>query len=278
MTGLMQSVLAFILMLTLVSCNTETKTESANGSGTLRLMATDAPVDYENVSSAKIVIEEIKLRHSGSGEKISVMSRTTTLDLLALRNGIVETLSEINIPAGKYDQVLLVLAGASVEMKDGRVFPLKVPSAMTSGLKVLVNPDITISTGLSTDVLLDFDLSQSFVATKNGQEVTGFTFKPVIRASLLAFSGTVSGQVLNVTDEAPVAGSLVTVQRGHVVVTTAITDSEGFFKVLGLPVGNYNITAEAMNFGSLTIDSVPVTAGNEVTTHFILTPVQSLEN
>jgi hypothetical protein len=272
MVRLLSIIAGFILMLSLVSCQ-ESKTESMSGSGILRLMATDAPLNFENVSKALITIDEIKVKSSTSGEKTTVMSKTVTLDLLTLRNGLVETLSDIEIPAGKYSEILLIISSASIEMKDGKSFPFKIPSAESSGLKVKVTPDIEITTGMSTDVLLDFDLSRSFVPTMNGQEVSSFNFKPVIRAQLLALGGTVSGQVLNVTDESPIAGATVTVKKGTVVITTAVADSEGFFKILGLPADSYNITAEAVDYGSLTIESVPVTAGNEVTTHFILTPV-----
>lgn len=272
MVKFLRSVFAFILMLSLFSCQ-DSGSSSQNGTGTLRLFATDAPLNVENLSSAKITIEEIKLRNS-AGEKVTVMSKVVTLDLLTLRNGLVETLADLEIPQGKYDEILLLISSATVEMKDGKTYPLKVPSGSQSGLKVFVKPDITISTGLSTDVLLDFDLSRSFVPTMNGNAVSGFNFKPVIRAEVLAFAGTVSGQVLDVTDESPIAGAAITVRKGTEIVTTAVSDSEGYFKVLGLPADTYNISAEAPNFGILTIDSVPVTTGNEVTTHFILTPVQ----
>lgn len=271
MKSLFQLVLACILMLSFASCN-EKKTESVTGTGTLRLYATDAPFNFDTVSEATITVEKINLRQA-SGNKITVMEKTIELNLLELRNGLVETLSEIEIPAGEYDEILLVIAGAKVVLKDGREFPLKVPSGSESGLKVFVKPNIVITTDLSTDVLLDFDLSQSFIPTGTSSSITGFNFKPVIRAVTLASAGTVSGQVLNVTDENAIAGATVTVTKGDVIVATTITDETGFFKILGLPEDTYNIKAEAENFGSLTIESVNITKGNEVTTHFILNPV-----
>jgi Domain of unknown function (DUF4382)/Carboxypeptidase regulatory-like domain len=274
MTFFFQGVVAFMLLLSLVSCQSDKMTESVTGTGTLRLYATDAPFNFDTVSSARVSIDEIRLRTSG-GEKVSVMDKSTTLDLMTLRNGLVETLSEIEIPSGKYDEIFLVISSALVEMKDGRIFPLKVPSGPSSGLKVFVKPDISITTGMSTDVLLDFDLSQSFVPMMNGKDVGAFIFRPVIKATALAWAGTISGQVLDVTDDKPIPGATVTVKKGAEIMTTAITDSEGFFKILGVPAETYHVVAEAVDFGSLTIESVPVTVGNEVTTHFILTPMAS---
>lgn len=274
MFQIIKTVAAFILMLSLAACN-ESSTSAVNGNGRLRLFATDAPLNFENVLSAKVTVDEIQMRES-AGEKITVMSKTAVLDLLTLRNGLVETLADIEIPAGKYDQILLIISSAQVEMKDGTVFPLKIPSGSQSGLKIFVKPDVVITTGMSTDVLLDFDLSRSFIPVMNGKDVSGFNFKPVVRAITLAIAGSVSGQVLDVTDDAPIGGATISVKKGTEVITTAVADSEGYFKILGLPADTYNITAEADQYGSLTIDSVPVTAGNEVTTHFILTPVMTI--
>lgn len=273
MYGFLQGFLAFILMLSLVSCH---ETEDGQTKGTLRLFATDAPFNFEGISSAKITIGEIKLRESG-GKKVTVLSKDVTLDLLTLRNGLVETLSEVELPSGKYDEILLIVTSAEVEMKNGRVFPLKIPSGSESGLKIFVKPAIPVTTGVNTDVLLDFDLSRSFVPVMNGKELKSFNFRPVVRATILDITGTVSGQVLDVTDETPVGGATIVVKKGNDEIITAVSDADGYFKILGLPAGVYHIVAEADQFGSLTIDSVPVTTGKEVTTHFILTPVTLLE-
>lgn len=268
---ILNGLLAFILCLSFVSCN-EKKTDAVTGSGTLRIVATDAPFDFDVVASAKLTVTEILVRPE-NGEKITVMDTPVTMDLLQLRNGLVETLADVEVPAGKYNEILLKISSASVELKDGRHFNLTVPSGASSGLKIFVSPSVTVTTGVSSDLLLDFDLSRSFVATGTSSHITGFNFRPVLRAVAMAATGTISGQVLNVTDDQAVPGATVTVKENDSVITTAVADSEGYFKIIGLPSGNYNVTAEAQSFGSLTIDSVPVTDGNEVTTHFILTPV-----
>ena len=268
---ILNGLLAFILCLSFVSCN-EKKTDAVTGTGTLRIVATDAPFDFDVVASAKLTVTEILVRPE-SGEKITVMDTPVTMDLLQLRNGLVETLADVEVPAGKYNEILLKISNASVELKDGRHFNLTVPSGASSGLKIFVSPSVTVTTGVSSDLLLDFDLSRSFVATGTSSNITGFNFRPVLRAVAMAATGTISGQVLNVTDDQAVPGATVTVKENDSVITTAVADSEGYFKIIGLPSGNYNVTAEAQSFGSITIDSVPVTDGNEVTTHFILTPV-----
>lgn len=266
---------ALMLILSLVSCN-ESKTDGVAGTGTIRILATDAPFGFESVESAEITINHIQVRQA-SGNKITVSDDEMTLDLLQLRNGLVETLADIEIPGGVYDEILLIIQSAKVKMKDGREFPLKVPSGSTSGLKVFVSPDIMVSTGLSSDVLLDFDLSRSFVPQSSGENITGFTFKPVIRAVNLSTAGTISGEVTNVTDESAVANATVTISQNGEVIASALTDSEGFFKILGVPAGTYNVKVEKTGFGSMAIEAVSVSEGNEVTADMILTPVQTVQ-
>jgi hypothetical protein len=86
-------------------------------------------------------------------------------------------------------------------------------------------------------------------------------------------SGIISGQVLNIVDDGPIVGALIRVSREGLEQAVAFTDANGFFSIPGLsPADNYDVVAENSKFQSLGIGSVPVVIGNEVTTHFILTP------
>ncbi len=93
----------------------------------------------------------------------------------------------------------------------------------------------------------------------------------------LAKAGIISGQVLSLIDDKPIVGAVVTVLKNGHAKASAVTDSEGYFSIPGLPASYYNVIAENKKFGSLTIESVPVSKGNEVTTHFILTPSYSIQ-
>ncbi|WPU67063.1 DUF4382 domain-containing protein [Peredibacter starrii] len=268
MKSIIQFTIALILLLGLISCN-DKSVSSQSGTGSLRIVATDAPFDFDTVASAKLTIDSIKLRQA-SGNTITVMDEQVTLDLLQLRNGLVETLSEIEVPAGKYDEIMLIVSSATVDLKDERHFDLKVPSGAQSGLKVFVSPDLTVTTGLSHDVLLDFDLSRSFVVQGTSTDIKGFNFKPAIRAVNLTSAGSISGSVQGL-NEVGLSGATVTVTKNDATVATAVTDEFGYFKVLGLTEGTYSVTAEKEGYSSLKNDSISVTAGNEVTTQFILT-------
>ena len=265
MNLIFKCLLGFLLLLSLFSCNEKS---SDSESGTLRILATDAPFDFEGVASAKITVGNIKLRQA-SGNSISVMDEEVTLDLLQLRNGLVDTLANIELPAGAYDEIILIISQASVDMKDGKHYDLKVPSGAQSGLKVFVSPDLVVTTGLSHDVLLDFDLSRSFIAQGPASNITGFSFKPVIRAVNLSKAGTISGLVMDMS-ELGLPGATVTISKGDQVVATAITEEDGSFKILGLSEGTYAAQAEKEGYNSLKIGSISVTVGNDVTTQFIL--------
>ncbi len=93
----------------------------------------------------------------------------------------------------------------------------------------------------------------------------------------IAKAGVISGQVLNMIDDEPIVGASVKVLQNGKMKASAITDSDGYFSIPGLKAENYNVIAETKKFGSMTIESVPVSKGTEVTTHFILTPTYSIQ-
>lgn len=241
----------------------------APANGNFRLVATDAPFTYDLISSAKITIALIKVRKT-DGTYTTVSELPKTIDLVTLKNGMVSSLSDITIPPGQYDLVQLHIASASIDMKDGRHFDMTVPSGAQTGLKVFVNPSINVSTQVSTDLLLDFDLSRSFLPLGNlrdPQSITGFNFMPVIRASNLTTAGTVSGKVLSdlgtqdVSDDVPLAGAIVEVKQGAVS-STAVTEVDGSFKVIGLAEGDYNLSVSAEEHNSKDSVTISIVAGN----------------
>lgn len=273
MKKLKQSLALSCLMFTLLSCE---QSPFEQKTGTIRLLATDAPFNFDTVSSAKMTVNKIVLRKNGS--KVTVLDKEITLDLLQLRNGIVESLSQLEIPVGEYNEVILVISDASVDLKDGRTFPLTVPSGASSGLKVFVKPAITVSENVSSSLLLDFDLSQSFVPQGVNSGITGFNFNPVIRATNLGLAGSISGivwnnnnTVIDPTDDTPIPGAVVTIKNGTEIVTTAVADDLGYYKVLGLPALDYTVVGEAEGY---TADQqlVRVFAGAESEINFALQP------
>ena len=251
------------------------KTEPSNGVLTIKM--TDAPFPLELVAEAKITISRIEVRKKDSLSNESpyqILSEVEKqYDLVKLVNGLTETLVEVDIPAGSYDLVRLYVKEAVVKLTDGRAFDLKVPSGSQSGIKVFVKPAIEVAGGLSSDLLLDFNLSKSFVPTGNinaASGITGFNFKPVIKAVNISTSGTLMG-VVNDTISNPIKGAEISIYAADTLNTSTFTDTLGNYTVLGLLEGAYKVKAEATGF--ITEEAMTeIVKGNNTTLDFSLVP------
>jgi len=195
---------------------------------------------------------------------------------LDLTNGVTEELADIDVPVGTYDQIRVYVKGVDVVLTDGRTFDLKVPSGEQSGIKIFIDPGITVSGGLSTDLLLDFDVSQSFVATGNIDAVdgiTGFNFKPVIKVSNLSTAGTLAGTVTSLDGEAstPLEAVQITVldDQGEPV-TSAATNAQGQYAILGLETGSYTVSTSLNGYIESEPVEVDIVAANITTQDFVL--------
>src|SRR5690606_25796705 len=191
-------------------------------------------------------------------------------------NGVTEELADIDVPVGTYDQIRVYVKGVDVVLTDGRTFDLKVPSGEQSGIKIFIDPGITVSGGLSTDLLLDFDVSQSFVTTGNIDAVdgiTGFNFKPVIKVSNLSTAGTLAGTVTSLDGEAstPLEAVQFTVldDQGEPV-TSAATNAQGQYAILGLETGSYTVSTSLNGYIESEPVEVDIVAANITTQDFVL--------
>jgi hypothetical protein len=234
------------------------------------LIATDAPFSFDNVSSAKLIIDKIEAK-SANSVVTSILKAPVGLDVVTLKNGLVAAMVDINLPPGEYDELRLYISSATVDLKEGNHFNLTVPSGASSGLKVFISPAVKITTQASTDILLDFDLARSFVPqgnTKSSNGITCFNFKPVLRAANMTTAGTISGKVMSdngtpsATDDVNLAGAVAKVSQNSEVVATAVTDTMGNFKMIGLPAGSYSLEVSSEGFNDSSSNNVSVTAGN----------------
>lgn len=164
---------------------------TAASMGTLRLALTDAPAcGFDKVF---VTVERIRVHQSGSapdteaGWSEIVLDPAKRVDLLSLTNGVLDELGQTALPAGKYTQLRLVLAGngstapyANSATPTGSTdeVPLATPSAEQSGLKINTNIDVIGSQ--TADFVIDFDACRSIVsAGKSGK----YLLKPVLTVS-----------------------------------------------------------------------------------------------
>ena len=188
--------------------------------GRLVISITDGPFPINFVESATVTITKIEIRKAGDGVPdgnpfLTVWEGTESFDLLQLRNGLVETLTDIEVPVGKYDLVRLYVDKAGLKIKDGGNFDVKVPSGSQTGIKIFIKPDLIVEGGLTAELLLDFDLSSSFVMRGNPDSpagINGFIFKPVIRAANNTESGRIEGSVVD-SEGAAIAEVMIEVMQ-----------------------------------------------------------------
>jgi len=200
--------------------------------GHLQLLITDSPADYDSV---KITFTKISA-HIDS-EWIDFMVDPTTVDLLKWTNGKTKMLADVDIPAGKYTQVRIIIDEAEIGVDD-KIFPLEVPSGAKTGLKF--GPQFTIESGSSYELVIDFDAHRSIVVMGSKKNPKGYKLKPRIRVISKAITGSISGAVIN-HEYMPV---IYAYTADDTVATAKPDTSSGFFRLAFLPENTYTVSIE----------------------------------
>lgn len=214
-----------VLMTGITSCNRDKHT----GHLQIRMMDAPSPYNYDAVYLDVIGVEVNVDKESGDPEWISLHSGAGVYNLLTLVNGAEVVLGNEEIPAGRIEQVRLILGSGNTIVVDGRSHPLTVPSGSESGLKINVHQDLKADGDFS--LMLDFDAAHSIHVTGNGE----YQLKPVIRGFILQERGSIHGVV------APVTGVAIIADNGSATFTTYADASTGHFLLRGLTPGTYTV-------------------------------------
>ncbi len=265
----------------LFSCNqidTEVpKTKSGTGNVVIRL--TDAPFPYDMVEEANITIDWVKLHRVDSVDVAPdsvfiMMEKDTTLNLLDLSNGITAVLSEMEIPAGNYNEIRFHVTEASLKaVDDTTMYKLKIPSGEASGIKVKIKPWLVVEDGVESEVLLDFDVNRSFkiIGNEHGKKgIKGFMFKPIVRAVNLSSAGKVEGMVTN-EDGDKVKNAIITLYTETDTISCSKSTVGGYYAIIGVPEGTYSMACERDGYVTEVVDNVDVQIGNVTEQDFVLT-------
>ncbi len=242
-----------------MSCNQLSEKElglESQGMGTVVFKITDAPFPADLVAEANVTIDWIKLlkypaeepesEGSENDEFILVeLDESATFNLLELRNGLTDVMAKMDVPVGAYSEIRLHIVDAGILLKDGAEFNLKVPGGDASGLKIKLDPALDVVEGTEVEVLVDFDLSRSFVMQGNPRNIMGFIFKPVVRAvaNVETSTGEISGVVAD-EDGNAVIGASILLYDDEEMITSAISSEEGFYSIIGIPPGDYTLVLE----------------------------------
>lgn len=271
-----------IIPILFTSCSIfQDKDTPAGARGKIAIHITDAPFPANLVEHVFVTIRSVGLRHAeGScvdpeGEDpeftceegfLLLLKEPVTIDLLLLRNGLTDLLVDAEIPLGKYDMLRLYVEDAKIVVEAGMEYELKIPSGSESGLKVKLKDPVVVTEEGVAEILVDFDLSRSFIAIGNPKSkkgINGFIFKPVIRAVDVNKSGKIKGKV---TDEEniPLVNAGVTLFAGTEELASAITGESGEFVIAGVPAGTYSLKIEMEGYHTQEITGIVVSGKQEV--------------
>jgi len=269
-----------------ISCSLIESETPSPGFGKVAVHITDAPFPASLVEHVFVTINKVELRlkdgncKTPEGEVIPdctdgyllLLENPVEIDLMQLRNGLSQLLAEAEIPVGAYNMIRLYIEESEIVLDNETSFPLKIPGGSVSGLKILLKEPLMVTEEGIAEILLDFDLSRSFIAQGNPKSkkgIIGFIFKPVIRAVNLHKSGALAGKVTDATGK-PVEEALVSLYHENEVVTTALTNAGGVFKIIGIPAGKYSLTVEKDGYKKVEITSVEVKNKHELIRNIVL--------
>ncbi len=234
-----------------------------SGTSQLSVAMLDAPIQLNGITVTAVNLGIDKVEAVGNGSAATVLQTYSSPNVVNILN-YTSTSNALNfsgtIPAGQYQQLRLVLDTATTTIsytQNGTTYtdvPLTVPSATQGGFGnatstdsgdgagtagVKVNVSLDALAGNTYGFVLDFNAGQSIVETGGGN----FIMKPVIVATAIAQSGSLSGTVLNQAG-APVVGAEVEATQNGTVVNAGITDANGNFSIDALPAGTYTLVVE----------------------------------
>ena len=243
--------------------------ETVFQTGTLKVSLTDAPFPIGLLDEANLVISKVLIKPINEDTLLTLSEEVFELNLLDLNNGITAQLVDLQIPEGTYDQIRLIIDSSTVLLVNGTLYDLKVPS---ESIKVNINPGVAIVRESSVELLLDFDVSRSFVIQGNPDTpagIKGFLFKPTIKAANLTETGTLFGTV---TDEADAAlsGVQLSVYAADTLNTTTFTTETGNYKILGLVPGTYEVVAELADYVTVNESDIEILELEETELNFKL--------
>jgi len=159
------SLAAFSFCAVLFACKKEDKQVP------VQIVLTDNPTAFDEVN---VDITDIRVKlDKDTTAWISLNTKAGVYNLLALQNGIMDTLATGTAPTGILREVRFILGSRNTVKVNGVVQPLVIPSGSESGLKVKI--DKHLGETLNSFVL-DFDAALSIK-----EENDGYKLRPVIK-------------------------------------------------------------------------------------------------
>jgi hypothetical protein len=242
----------FFTGLTIFTACKKSNENSANGTTKVEIRMTDAPGNFDKIN---LSVKEIVL--FSDGKPYTFAATTSIFNILDFRIGSNKPdilVASGEMPSGEITEIRLVLndSGNTIVV-NGASQALTTPSGQSSGWKVKLKANPSLTPGVTYSLLLDFDAAKSIVSTGNGK----YLLKPIIRGITEATSGLISGIVLPLPSHPEVL-----VIAGTDTVGTIADPLTGKFTVGGLAAGNYAVKfVPVVGYRDSTLTNVAVTLG-----------------
>ncbi|MFM7431908.1 MAG: DUF4382 domain-containing protein [Gammaproteobacteria bacterium] len=186
--GILFGAVCMVLLLASAGCsdgssNGANSTSIAPDNGFVTLGITDAPVD--DAAEVVVVVTGVELQRGPESTITINFDTPKRIDLLRYRDGAsFNLLDNQAVLPGNYQWLRLRItteqnlqSGSYIKLRDGRQFPLHIPSGAETGLKL--SKPFVVAQRATTRLMIDFDLRKSVVAPP-GQS-PNWILKPSLR-------------------------------------------------------------------------------------------------
>lgn len=200
--GILFGAVCMVLLLASAGCsdgssNGANSTSIAPDNGFVTLGITDAPVD--DAAEVVVVVTGVELQRGPESTITINFDTPKRIDLLRYRDGAsFNLLDNQAVLPGDYQWLRLRItaeqnlqSGSYIKLRDGRQFPLYIPSGAETGLKL--SKPFVVAQRVTTRLMIDFDLRKSVVAPP-GQS-PNWILKPSLRLVDLLEVGALKGTV-----------------------------------------------------------------------------------
>lgn len=170
---------------------------TGTGTGLFELDITDAPVD--DAAEVVIVFDGVEIKPLQGDALILSLDPARRINLLQYRDGeTLNLLEQTRLRAEEYEWIRLRIRaqenlqdGSYIRLRDGRQFPLFIPSGAETGLKL--QRRFTVAEGGITRLLIDFDLRKSLVMPPG--QAPNWILRPSMRLIDRLQTGTLEGEI-----------------------------------------------------------------------------------
>ncbi len=158
---------ACLAVLVFLACN-----KDGNTTTDLRIHLTDNPY---NATEVNVDIQQVRVNfRDDSTGWVDLETHAGIYNLLDFQNGIDTVIAQLTVPTGTVKEIRFVLGAQNSIKIDSTVYPLKIPSGSSSGLKLKLNKKLNAHLD---SLVIDFDAALSILQNGAGD----FHLKPVLK-------------------------------------------------------------------------------------------------